>query len=176
MLVSSFEFRVTRIPPSAIPNPNSFHLPGVPTSGKVFVYFFPSSVRSARPLQSQTRSRGKKRGEFTTFRTPFSVKKPGFFGEAGLLALDSRLWTLDSQKKMGPHRACWPRWSAYAITRGAWLDRSPRENPPPSVGDASADVDRISKSQARHFSPRPANGPIVVIGGENSTTILGRLG
>ncbi len=66
--------------------------------------------------------------------------------------------------------------SAYAITRETWLDRSPREKPPPTLGDASADIDRISKSQARHFSPRPANGPILVIGGENSTTILGHLG
>ncbi len=79
-------------------------------------------------------------------------------------------------KKMGPHRACWPGQSAYAITRVAWVDRSPREKPPPSVGDASADVDRISKSQARHFSPRPANGPIVMIGGKNSTTIFGHPG
>ena len=76
-------------------------------------------------------------------------------------------------KKMGPHRACRPGWSAYAITRETWVDRSPRENPPPSVGDASADVDRRSKSQARHFSPRPANGSIVMIGGKISTTIFG---
>ncbi len=62
-------------------------------------------------------------------------------------------------QKMGPHRAVGSWWSAYAITRETWLDRSPRENLPPPVGDASADVDRNCKSQARHFSPRPAHGP-----------------
>ncbi len=60
-------------------------------------------------------------------------------------------------KKDGAPSDLGPWWSAYAITRETWLDRSPRENPPPTVGDASADVDRRSKSQARHFSPGPSN-------------------
>jgi len=34
----------------------------------------------------------------------------------------------------------------------------------------------IRNQMARHFSPRPANGPIVAIGGKNSTTIFGRGG
>ena len=47
-------------------------------------------------------------------------------------------------------------------------DHGPRTDPIPQS--------EIRNQMARHFSPRPANGPIVVIGGKNSTTIFGRGG
>jgi|GEM_PF-5674264 len=171
-----------------------FQSPGVPTSGKVFVYFVPSSARSARLLQSLTRSRGTKWVEFRSYRSPFlghesfvRIKRRGRSeSQRPAESLSKKKFSAALCGTPRPQRLLLPRnqkrWGPIGLAGLSGLHmRSPSTEPDRAhravahLGQRVGQLQSTARRPARHFSPRPANGPIVVIGGENSTTILGHL-